>query len=389
MAEPDTPMDPVIDLTAETVVDAEPQPAAATPLPKAQPKRRFWGAAALALIAAGIGAWAFRSYGAAWWPTDQTLAMEQRLNSLEASHKTLADQLKGLGTTLDGLAGREADLKAATQKSQDLAAGAVSAAEAVGVRAGKSEESLSSAQASLEEVKRQLAGLAAAPPPPPATDGAPPPVPVQGADPAALKALEGRVAALETSLTALAAKTGERGPDAQVAAQLSQALSDLKAKFALGAPYRAELDLIASLVPAAPGLDVLMLTADTGLPNAEQLGAELTALAATLPGAAPPPEPAAEPGGLWDSITSTLGSVVKVRTIGETDWRDLAVNAAGQATAGDLRQAVEALLAPGGDVPVPAAAWITKAKSRIAAASALASTDEAVLRQIVSLGGAK
>src|SRR4051812_16868211 len=96
---------PVIDLeardmTAEPEPQPEPESAAepepAPPVPPPPRRRRPWAAwavAAIALLAIFAGAWAYKSYGQRFWPSDEMTAMARRLAALEATSKTLGDQM--------------------------------------------------------------------------------------------------------------------------------------------------------------------------------------------------------------------------------------------------------------------------------------------------------
>jgi hypothetical protein len=202
-------------------------------------------------------------------------------------------------------------------------------------------------------------------------------------DPSALAVLAQRLDALEKDVASL--KTVSAPSDQSAAtATLSQSLSDLKAKIAAGASYRAELERISRMVPAAAGLDTLSANANEGLPTAVGLAAELTGLIPLLPR----PEialPSSENSYL-DSFWDAMKSVITIRRIGETDWQDLAAKCAALAESGDLAQAIEKIDAAEGAKPSALSGWRDRAAARIALEAALEDTSQAVLRQITSMG---
>src|SRR5262245_24608877 len=102
---------PVIDVEAEDVTpptQAETakfdEPIApADPIPPPPPSKRKshhwrrWGILLLLIAAAAIGAWAYKDYGQRFWPSDRMIALDNRVDALEATNKTLNDQLLALG----------------------------------------------------------------------------------------------------------------------------------------------------------------------------------------------------------------------------------------------------------------------------------------------------
>ena len=356
----------VIDLEADEVRAEEPVPPPSSPKPARRTPWRSYGAVALALAAALFGAWLYRGYGAAWWPSSEMQALAERVSALEASSKTVNDQAGGLAAQLDGLRKSLGDATSGATRSADEAK---ASATALASRLDKAETGLAGLRKTIDDLNASLAqggntGTVAAP------------------DLARLTALESRVAGIEKTIAAL--KTGP-GPDAQTATLLSQSLADLKAKLAAGAPYKEEFDRLAALVPAAPGLDVLRNHAANGLPNAADLANELESIAAALPG--PEAPPAATEKGYWEEFTDMLGSLVIIRRIGEADWRDAAGKAQALAAGGDLRKAIDTLDAVEGEKPAAIADWLNRARARLAAEAAAEDVAAAVLRQITALGG--
>jgi hypothetical protein len=354
----------VIDLEADEVRPEAPPP----PKPVRKTPWRTYGAVALALAAALGGAWLYRGYGAAWWPSSEMQTLAERVTALEASRKTVNDQAAELAAQLDSLRTSLNEVASGAAKSAEEAKASVAP---LAARLDKAETDIAGLRTTIDELNASLAQGGN-------TNTVPAP------DFTRLTALEARVAELEKTIAAL--KTGP-GPDAQTATQLSQSLADLKAKLAAGAPYKDEFDRLATLVPAAPGLDVLQSHAASGLPNAAGLAKELETIAASLPDPEAPP-PTAEKG-YWDEFTDMLGSLVIVRRIGEADWPDAARKAHALAVAGDLKKAIDTLEAVEGEKPAAIADWLKRARTRLAAEAAAEDVAAAVLRQIAALGGVK
>jgi hypothetical protein len=393
------PKSPVIDLEAEEVKEieseavatAEPPPAdeeSASPPPPPSPtpakkksgsSAKLWGGVALVALAALGGAWLYKDYGARFWPTDEMTAMASRLATLESENKTLGDQLRGLGAAVDEIKAGGSEVSDALKTAQAASQTAVQNSGVAQETARALAEKLSAADARIAATQKAVdalkAAIAAAP-----SGGA-----TQGSviDVAALDELRARLETVEKDLAELKAKGP--APGAEVATLLSQTLADLKAKIAAGAPYAQELQRIANLVPAASGLETLRATADNGVATAQMLADEAKVLAEKL---APPAAeaPAGGDGSYWDSLLGMLGGVVKVRNIGETDWRDVAGKAGEAVLSGNLREALE-LAAGEGEMPNELRVWRDRVQARLNADVAIEEVSSAVLRQIAAIGG--
>lgn len=401
------PKSPVIDLEAQEIRDMdrpaadgraeEAQPefaperetAQETPPPPESSARKsrssgmLWGGIALLALAAIGGAWAYQAYGSRYWPTDEMKVMAGRVSTLEAENKTLKDQLRGVAAAVD-------EIKSSAAAQTESASVAKSAAETALQNSTVAQDSARNANEKLASLESQIGSTqqaidalkAAIAAQPPAEGGQAAPAPV--IDTAALNELRARVEGLEKDVTELRSKGG--APGAETATLLSQTLADLKGKLAAGAPYPEEAQRIANLVPAAPGLDVLSGLAANGVPTAEMLGQEAQALAAELPAPAGAASPDAAETSYWDQLLGALGSVVKVRNIGETDWRTVAAKAGEAAAAGNLQDALT--LANGeGEIPNALRIWREKVQARINADAAIEDLSSAVLRQISAIGG--
>lgn len=373
----DDPVRPqVIDLEAEdrtgnSTEGGESQPAA-PPRRAAWRSGLLWGALALAALAIFAGAWLYKDFGQRFWPSDVVASLAGRVDALDAAARTATSQIYGLGQDIDGMRAEARKLAVTANDAREAQAGLAELrdnAARLADRLDGFEAALKSAAAAIETLRKSTGGGGA-------SSGGP--------DAGNLAGLEQRVAALETELAELKAKNKAAGPDPQASAVLSQALSDLKARFGAGAPFPDEFDRISRLVPAAPGLDLLAPHARTGLANAQGLAEELAALIPALP--APRTEPAPAEPGYRDWLLSQLASVITVRTLGEPDWRGLAKRAQAMAAAGNLAQAATLLDEAQGDLPAALNQWRARARARLGAERALEDVSAAVLRQLASLG---
>ncbi|MFO0993094.1 MAG: hypothetical protein U1E67_14305 [Hyphomicrobiales bacterium] len=365
----------------ESVMPADPVP---PPPPPPLPKRRAshwrrWGLLLLFIAAAALGAWAYRDYGQRFWPSDQMTALAERVDALDAGNKTLNDQLLALGGSIDTL--KSAD---ATQNDQVATAIESSKQTASGLAALKqviagNDARFSETQTALDELRAGLDALKAS------ISSAGDTLTVTAPDPAALAALTQRVDALDAALQSLKAEIGKGGDGADQAALLSQTLADLKAKFATGAPYQDELNRIARLVPAAPGVAALAPFAASGLKDSQALAGELKDVIATLP--APAAESGSKTGNEYlDYLVDLLGSVVTIRVVGETDWRDIAERARAYAETNDLAAAISLIARAEGEPPAALAAWRNTAQARLDGEAALNDLSAAVLRELAAKG---
>ena len=305
-------------------------------------------------------------------------AMAQRISTLEATGKTLNDQLAGLGGTIDALKSSDAKLgESATAADQRLGQAELDVAAlkdsdaSLTSRLNEVVAAISETRSAIDALKQSIV-----------TAGDK--VTVTAPDPAALAALSERVAALEREVATLKAESSKPNAGAEKAALLSQTLAELKAKFTDGAAFQEELDKISHLVPAAPGLDQLKAHAATGLPNPKMLADQLAALVPALPAPRTTGETTSQ-GGYWDYLMNLLGSVVTVRIIGETDWHDVGERAQAYADAGDLTSAIDLIGRSEGEVPAALAAWRNAAEARIAGEAAIEDVSAAVLRELATI----
>jgi hypothetical protein len=367
---PDSPIKPqVIDLQAEDItVEDEAKPSPATPPPPAARNRRTTIALiAVAALAGAIGGgWLYKDVLASYLPSSEMTATRDRVDALEAQVRTLTDQLGGMASASGQLKDQFGSLESQVKSAAEKATGAADKSAALEARIAAIETAAKSASAELAEIKSLIAAGAGAAAP--------------GDNSGALALLAKRLDALEKQ------PISKPSEPFAASANLSQSLSDLKAKIAAGAAYRAEVDRIAAMTPAAAGLDTLMARADAGLPNAAGLAAELAAIISQLPKpAAATPE---ADSGYLSNFWNAMGDIVRIRDIGQTDWQNLAAESAALAEGGDLAQAIGKIDSAEGTKPMPLAQWRDRAAARIALEAALEETANAVLRQIAAMGAA-
>lgn len=368
----------VIDLDAEEVVPAaEPVEEEIPPPPPPPPAKRkttktwSWLLAAL-LVGALAGGWLYRDLLSAYLPTDEMTSMKAALATLEAREKTAAEQLTAVASSADQASQAASAAQTSAKETSSALSSLKSELGKSSSRLEQTEKALAAARSDLDSLRTAVAsGMSSG---------------TGTGDTAALAAIGQRLDALEKDVESLKSAKAPEG-QAQSLAALTQALSDINAKIAAGTPYRVEFDRIARMVPAAAGLDVLEAQANQGLPTAAGLAEELRAAIPTLP--KPSGSAAPESTGYWQSFWNAVGSVVKIRNVGETDWQALAGECAGLAEAGDLTSAIARIDEAEGSVPAALAQWRDRAAARLKLEAALAQVSEAVERQIASVGGAQ
>jgi hypothetical protein len=329
----------------------------------------------LAIIAVLAGAALYRTFGERFWPSDRMHSLEERVATLDAATRTLNTQLNALGTELGTLKSDAAGLSSRVDEASNRArttADGLAAADGklakAAERIGANEQRLGRTERDLKTVRNEIAKLGTA-------SGGTTVATGPAVSPSEIEDLERRLTALEQAVADLKSKPATPGVSPEIA-MLSQALADFKAKVASGAPFEAEAQTIARLVPGIAALDRLMPYAGSGVPTPAQLADELDAIAAGLPGA--PPKTAATNEHWWSFLTS----VVTVRTVGEADWKAICAKAAADIRAGNLAMGVARL--DGNDAPLPPelVKWREKAGARAGAGAAVEEISEAVLRGI-------
>ncbi|AZO10693.1 MULTISPECIES: mitofilin family membrane protein [unclassified Mesorhizobium] len=132
----------------------------------------------------------------------------------------------------------------------------------------------------------------------------------------AAKAEEGRIAALEQSVSQLSGKVEAQASQPKIA--LAIAASALKAALDRGAPFATELDTFAAIAPDAPEIAALRSYAEKGVPTRATIASEVDAAASAMVEAATPVDPDA---GLFQSLVSSAKSLVKVRPVGAVEGK--------------------------------------------------------------------
>jgi hypothetical protein len=130
----------------------------------------------------------------------------------------------------------------------------------------------------------------------------------------AAKAQEGRLAALEQSVTQLAGKVDAQASQPKIA--MAIAASALKAALDRGAPFAAELETFAAISPDAPEIAALRPYAEKGVPTRTEIAGEVDAAANAMVAAATPVD---ENAGFFQNLLSSAESLVKVRPIGAVE----------------------------------------------------------------------
>ncbi len=124
-------------------------------------------------------------------------------------------------------------------------------------------------------------------------------------------AQEGRLAALEQSISQLSSKVDAQASQPRIA--LAIAASALKAALDRGAPFAAELDTFAAIVPDAPEIGPLRAFAEKGVPTRADIAAQTEAAATAMVAA---DVPVSKDEGVFARLLTSAESLVKVRPVG-------------------------------------------------------------------------
>lgn len=130
----------------------------------------------------------------------------------------------------------------------------------------------------------------------------------------AATAQEGRLSALEQSVSQLSGKVEAQASQPKIA--LAIAASALKAALDRGAPFAAELETFAAISPAAPEIATLRPYAEKGVPTRADIAAKMEAAANAMVTAAAPVD---QNAGFLQNLLSSAESLVKVRPIGAVE----------------------------------------------------------------------
>ncbi|OBQ65575.1 COG4223 family protein [Mesorhizobium loti] len=130
----------------------------------------------------------------------------------------------------------------------------------------------------------------------------------------AAKARDGRLTALEQSVSQLSGKVEAAAGQPKIA--LAIAASALKSALERGAPFSAELDTLAAISPNAPELATLRPYAEKGVPTRTEIASQMDAAANAMVAAATPVD---QNAGFLQNLMSSAESLVKVRPIGAVE----------------------------------------------------------------------
>ncbi|RUW66320.1 phage tail protein, partial [Mesorhizobium sp. M4B.F.Ca.ET.049.02.1.2] len=132
----------------------------------------------------------------------------------------------------------------------------------------------------------------------------------------AAKAEDGRLAALEQSVSQLSGKVEAQASQPKIA--MAIAASALKSALDRGAPFAAELETFAAISPDAPEIATLRAYAEKGVSTRTDIAAEVDAAANAMVAAATPVD---ENAGFLQNLMSSAESLVKVRPIGAVEGK--------------------------------------------------------------------
>ncbi|MER9583039.1 mitofilin family membrane protein [Mesorhizobium sp. M0276] len=131
---------------------------------------------------------------------------------------------------------------------------------------------------------------------------------------AAMTAQDGRLTALEQSVSQLSGKVEATAGQPKIA--LAIAASALKAALERGGPFAAELETLAAISPDAPQLATLRPYAEKGVSTRTEIASQTDAAATAMVAAATPVD---ENAGFLQNLLSSAESLVKVRPIGAVE----------------------------------------------------------------------
>ncbi|TPI37600.1 phage tail protein [Mesorhizobium sp. B3-1-9] len=230
-------------------------------------------------------------------------SLKSEIAALKESGDTGASaKVDGLSSALDQVKADVAALKSSAGQSGDGAA-----LKALGDKIGQIETTVAGLQKNgsvapvdLGPLNEKIAGLDAL---------------VKSTGDAA-KAEDGRVAALEQSVSQLSGKVEAQASQPKIA--LAIAASALKSALDGGAPFATELDTFAAIAPDAPELAALRSYAEKGVPTRATIASEADAAANAMVEAATPVD---QNAGFFQSLVSSAESLVKVRPVGTIEGK--------------------------------------------------------------------
>ena len=126
--------------------------------------------------------------------------------------------------------------------------------------------------------------------------------------------VDGKLGALEQSLSALSAKVDAQAAQPKVALAIASAA--LKSAIERGVPFPSEIETFAAVAPDAPELAALRTYAEDGVATRAEILTETDAAANAIIAAANPPM---NDAGFFERLLSSAESLVTVRPIGAVE----------------------------------------------------------------------
>ncbi|MEP9387503.1 phage tail protein [Mesorhizobium sp. KR9-304] len=263
--------------------------------------------------------------------------------AVEAEIAALKSEIEGLKSGAGNTGDMTGRVDALSQAFDQVKADVAALKQAV-VSGGGDSAGLGALNAKIAEIETRIAAIG------PGADGAIPEeiaainekiagveVLVKAAGEAA-SVVDGRLGALEQSVSTLATKVDSQAAQPKIA--LAIAASALKAAIERGAPFLPEIETFAAIAPRAPGLSELRPYAEKGVATRADILAETDAAAnAIIAAASPPPANA----GFFERLLSSAESLVTVRPIGAVEGPGVPETVARMEVAlqaGDLAKAV-------------------------------------------------
>jgi hypothetical protein len=406
--------------------------------------------AGIAALLAGVGvggAWLYRDYGSAYFPTpaaqQQSVdinAMTSRVGALEAAvneaserekklraeidqmHKAVGDANAKIGAVDVGAALQAAEAANAKASALEQKADAASAAaQAAGDAATQASKGVSAANQAIAEVRTAIAEAAKAVPvtdeqssealkaaqmqisnlnlkvddaikrleaEAKTTSGGGGQIEALSAAVAALQANVKQLSDAQTGLSDMAQKSQAAG---EQTAALAGALTQLRQKLISGAPFAEPLAVIAKDLPGDPSAKTLSGIADTGVVTVEKLISTFGRVSYQISTAAASGEEKDKTSektqsGLLARIQKRLGQIVKIRPAGTTDWRGIVTRMSAEAGRGDLAAMVRHLDGISAKPPEALGTWLVQARERLAADAAFGELSVNVMARAAASG---
>ncbi len=353
----------IIDIDPENVIENKPVEEKAPSSSLKSRLSRYGLIGALMLGVAVLGGWFYRAALSNLLPSDQIMAMSQRVDALEAANKISIKKLEAVVGLTDEIKSQLGAAQAAADDARKQVIGLKTETGDEKNKLAALEQSLALANAAVDELKGK------------ATTGGPS---VGSTD---VTGLASRIDRLEKDVASLRQSNGSTKADT---AQLSQSLGSLKAKIVSGSAYQDELHSISQMVPAAEGLDILASNATKGVMTPQALAEGLKSFAATIK----KPDDTAQTNdeSWWGRTANLFSGLVTVKTVGAIDWQQMALQCNALVEQGKIGDAVKLLDQNMESLPQPLQDWRINASKRFSVDQALEQLSRAVSREIAARG---